>query len=311
MRVKSVMQTDSCIASSGLSPTQYQYTGQYSHTADFGLMYYCEASLWDNARWYDPALGRFAQADSIVPPGVQGYDRYAYVNNNPMRFTDPTGHFPIIPIIGLIGMAVALSQVPSDVPQTDPANWGNENVFWAGMSVNPVVDFVVSTVQCVTSGCDPVTYSMTALPGPNPKTIANAVDNIAEDSTQIINPLPERELPNFVSGDAIPNIYGEGTNLYRVHSPGGEYKNWWTTEPPTSELQWRIDQAVLPEWNTGEKISVLTVPSGEQIGGWAGFASYKGGFYVGGGNQVYLPRVPSRWIKTMDFTEFNRHNSGR
>lgn len=79
------MQTDSCVASSGLSPTQYQYTGQYSHTADFGLMFY-------NARWYDPALGRFAQADSIVPPGVQGVDRYAYVNNNPMRFTDPTGH---------------------------------------------------------------------------------------------------------------------------------------------------------------------------------------------------------------------------
>jgi len=71
--------------SSGLSPTQYQYTGQYSHTADFGLMFY-------NARWYDPALGRFAQADSIVPPGVQGLDRYAYVNNNPMRYTDPTGH---------------------------------------------------------------------------------------------------------------------------------------------------------------------------------------------------------------------------
>ncbi|MBE7435985.1 MAG: hypothetical protein HS100_18860 [Anaerolineales bacterium] len=43
--------------------TEYTFTGQYSYTADFGLMYY-------NARWYDPALGRFTQADSIVPPGV-------------------------------------------------------------------------------------------------------------------------------------------------------------------------------------------------------------------------------------------------
>ena len=48
--------------------------------------------MYYNARWYDPALGRFAQADSIVPGGVQGLDRYAYVNNNPMRYTDPTGH---------------------------------------------------------------------------------------------------------------------------------------------------------------------------------------------------------------------------
>jgi len=47
-----------------------------------------------NARWYDPSLGRFAQADSIIPPGVQGLDRYAYVNNSPMNYVDPSGHEP-------------------------------------------------------------------------------------------------------------------------------------------------------------------------------------------------------------------------
>jgi RHS repeat-associated protein len=61
------------------------FTGQYSHAADFGLLFY-------NARWYDVSLGRFAQADSIVPPGVQGLDRYSYTNNNPVRYTDPSGH---------------------------------------------------------------------------------------------------------------------------------------------------------------------------------------------------------------------------
>ena len=75
-------------------PTRYTYTGQYSHVSDdatdlggagFGLLFY-------NARWYDPALGRFAQADTIVPGGVQGLDRYAYVNNNPIRYMDPDGH---------------------------------------------------------------------------------------------------------------------------------------------------------------------------------------------------------------------------
>jgi len=71
--------------SNGTTPTKYTYTGQYSNVSDFGLMFY-------NARWYDPALGRFAQADSIVPGGVQGLDRYAYVNNSPINYTDPTGH---------------------------------------------------------------------------------------------------------------------------------------------------------------------------------------------------------------------------
>jgi len=39
-----------------------------------------------------PSINNFAQADSLVPGGVQGYDRYAYVNNNPLIYTDPTGH---------------------------------------------------------------------------------------------------------------------------------------------------------------------------------------------------------------------------
>ncbi len=73
--------------SSGTQQTNYTYTGQYSYAADFGLMFY-------NARWYDSSLGRFAQADTIVPAGVHGYDRYAYVNNNPLKYTDPSGHDP-------------------------------------------------------------------------------------------------------------------------------------------------------------------------------------------------------------------------
>jgi RHS repeat-associated protein len=77
--------------------TRYTYTGQYSYMDDpttagvtegFGLMFY-------NARWYDPGLGRFAQADTIIPvesQGVQAWDRYAGMNNNPVRYNDPSGH---------------------------------------------------------------------------------------------------------------------------------------------------------------------------------------------------------------------------
>gem|GEM_PF-4620481 len=49
-----------------------------------------------NARMYDPALGRFLQADTVVPnPGnLQAYNRYSYVLNNPLAYTDPSGHWP-------------------------------------------------------------------------------------------------------------------------------------------------------------------------------------------------------------------------
>jgi RHS repeat-associated protein len=68
-------------------PTDYTYTGQYSNTDDFGLMFY-------GARWYDPVLSRFAQADSIIPNSLDpaSYDRYAYVRNSPVNFIDPSGN---------------------------------------------------------------------------------------------------------------------------------------------------------------------------------------------------------------------------
>lgn len=46
-----------------------------------------------NARLYDPVIGRFMAADPVVgddsSPGA--FNRYAYVLNNPLSFTDPTG----------------------------------------------------------------------------------------------------------------------------------------------------------------------------------------------------------------------------
>jgi RHS repeat-associated protein len=76
----------------------YTFTGQYSYMDDpstaavtegFGLMFY-------NARWYDPSLGRFAQADSIVPDpyNSQDWNRYAYTRYNPIRYIDPSGNIP-------------------------------------------------------------------------------------------------------------------------------------------------------------------------------------------------------------------------
>jgi len=72
---------------SGDTPTKYSFAGQYSYAADFGLMFY-------GARWYDSSLSRFTQADSITPRGIQGLDRYAYGNNSPIRYSDPSGHRP-------------------------------------------------------------------------------------------------------------------------------------------------------------------------------------------------------------------------
>ena len=48
-----------------------------------------------NGRIYDPGLGRFLQADPVVqfPNVLQNHNRYSYVMNNPLAYTDPSGNF--------------------------------------------------------------------------------------------------------------------------------------------------------------------------------------------------------------------------
>ncbi|MFZ1464633.1 MAG: RHS repeat-associated core domain-containing protein, partial [Anaerolineae bacterium] len=70
----------------GATPTTYRFTGQ-REDASIGLYFY-------NARYYDSSLGRFIQGDTIVPGAgnPQNLNRYSYVGNNALRYTDPTGH---------------------------------------------------------------------------------------------------------------------------------------------------------------------------------------------------------------------------
>jgi RHS repeat-associated protein len=63
------------------------FTGQESIT-NVGLIHM-------NGRVYDPTLGRFVSADPHVQfaKDTQSYNRYSYVHNNPLKYTDPTGYF--------------------------------------------------------------------------------------------------------------------------------------------------------------------------------------------------------------------------
>jgi RHS repeat-associated protein len=54
---------------------------------------------------YDPVLGRFLSADIVVqmPHNVQSYNRYSYVLNNPLSYTDPSGYFFWFAVAALFG----------------------------------------------------------------------------------------------------------------------------------------------------------------------------------------------------------------
>lgn len=69
------------------SSTSYGFTG-HEHLDDVDL-------LDMGGRIYDPMVGRFLSADPIVqaPENLQNLNRYSYVLNNPLSYTDPSGYF--------------------------------------------------------------------------------------------------------------------------------------------------------------------------------------------------------------------------
>jgi RHS repeat-associated protein len=76
-----------CTNGEATDPWSYGFTGQFQDE-ESGLIYM-------HARYYNPAISHFMTPDSVVgsPGDSLSFDRYSYVRNNPVNFSDPTGHF--------------------------------------------------------------------------------------------------------------------------------------------------------------------------------------------------------------------------
>ena len=121
----------------------------------------CPGLLFYNARYYDPAIGRFISADTIVPSapaltvapndavaqglwGQQGaaanpqeLNRYSYVNNNPIKHTDPSGHciwdaciveVGILIAVVVSGTLIAINSSPSSRMNFGDYDWTNWSI---------------------------------------------------------------------------------------------------------------------------------------------------------------------------------------
>ncbi|NVB39642.1 HNH endonuclease [Pseudenhygromyxa sp. WMMC2535] len=92
-----------------LSPINRGYTGHEAQS-DSGLLHM-------RGRMYDPHLGRMASADPFVvdPLSSSGWNRYAYVLNQPLARTDPSGFMP-----------TAASTDPESSSDSEPQDFGFE-----------------------------------------------------------------------------------------------------------------------------------------------------------------------------------------
>ena len=82
-----------------------RYRGYY-YDSETGFYYV-------GSRYYDPAVGRFINADSAIGQigNVQGINMFAYCFNNPVNMSDPTGNWPklstVFAVVAVAAVAVA------------------------------------------------------------------------------------------------------------------------------------------------------------------------------------------------------------
>lgn len=93
-----------------------------------------------NGRVYDPALGRFLSTDDFVqfPENSQSYNRYTYVMNNPLSYSDPSGELIPFLIYGAVAAYKAYNVVDTTISVSS--------------DVVDTLDSTKSTKERVTSG---------------------------------------------------------------------------------------------------------------------------------------------------------------
>lgn len=108
------------------------YTG-HEHLDEFGLINM-------NGRLYDPVIGRMLSPDNYVqsPTYSQSYNRYSYVWNNPLRYTDPSGEFIVATIVGVV-IGAYIGGVIAENGQLNPTRWAWDATTWAGIGIGAVV----------------------------------------------------------------------------------------------------------------------------------------------------------------------------
>ncbi|VVM21531.1 Rhs family protein-like precursor [uncultured Gammaproteobacteria bacterium] len=86
-----------------LALTNRGFTG-HEHIDEMGLIHM-------NGRAYDPQIGRFLSADPYIqaPYNTQSYNRYSYVMNNPLKYTDPDGYRSLALIAATITKAIVVN----------------------------------------------------------------------------------------------------------------------------------------------------------------------------------------------------------
>jgi len=87
-------------------------------------------------RIYDSELGKMLQADPVVqdPNTSQSFNRYSYVHNNPLSFTDPTGYFSLRQLAAAVVGVVLTIFLP----------YIGFHIFWTAFTIGFTTTYIIT-----------------------------------------------------------------------------------------------------------------------------------------------------------------------
>ncbi|MCL2863763.1 MAG: RHS repeat-associated core domain-containing protein, partial [Methanimicrococcus sp.] len=220
---------------------KYTFTGK-ELDSEIGLYYF-------EARYYNPQTFVFTQADSVIPNvyNPQSLNRYSYCYNNPVKYTDPDGHIPLIVATtaagaiagGIVGGGgefirqynAAGGSIWSDIRNRDVTSViafaQSDDVNWGSVGAHAVGGAVAGGVAGLTMGAGISVFATGGLAAPASTAIgynmlgAGAANQVASGAVLSLYG-GIGNAAGGVAGRAVENILNGGSNTWTYAVDGGK-----------------------------------------------------------------------------------------
>jgi RHS repeat-associated protein len=204
-----------------------------------------------NARMYDPAIGRFLSADTIVPGAgdPQSFNRFAFVRNNPLKYVDPSGHEPVagFPLPGSgdeddDDPFRPPPLCPPICPNLDPLSKQQESLQVDQTVVVPGPGGPVmakgngkSVVERLRSAADAALLAIGVCSGPLKILCSEAAREAAQKTKEIVTKVVEKAGPKTSAGlaEAMTRWFGPKDNVFLRNNPN--LRPTWATDAQLNE----------------------------------------------------------------------------
>ena len=188
-----------------------------------GYVYDRETGLYYlQSRYYNPEIGRFISADTYVSTGqgILGNNMFAYCNNNPIMFADPTGECLLTAIIiGAIAGAVIGGAIGGTVAYNSAKSSGLEgsDLFWAtasGVGKGALIGSALGSLAGATGGVL-ATYELGSVAA---TAMITATANITARAFEVTALQTKKSLNDGdngwqVANDCISSLFSNGLNI--------------------------------------------------------------------------------------------------